>query len=38
MRGVVLVATALIAGVAVAPPAHAAEWALNGTFTANSFG
>lgn len=38
MRGVVIAATALIAGVAVAPPAHAAEWALNGTFTATSNG
>ena len=38
MRGVVIAATVLIAGVAVAPPAHAAEWALNGTFTATSNG
>lgn len=38
MRGVVIAATVLIAGVAVSPPAHAAEWALNGTFTATSNG
>lgn len=38
MRGVVIAAAALIAGVAVAPPARAAEWALNGTFTATSNG
>ena len=39
MRGVVMIAaTALVAGVAVAPSAHAAEWALNGTFTATSNG
>jgi hypothetical protein len=38
MRGVVIAATVLIAGIAVAPPAHAAEWALNGTFTATSNG
>lgn len=38
MRGVVIAAIALIAGIAVAPPARAAEWALNGTFTATSNG
>ena len=39
MRGVVIAATALIAGFAVAVPAHAdASWALNGTFTATSNG
>ena len=39
MRGVMIAATAaVIAGLAVAPPAHAADWALNGTFTATSNG
>ena len=38
MRGTLIAAMALIAGVAVAPPAHAAEWGLNGTFTATSTG
>jgi hypothetical protein len=38
MRCVLIAATAVIAGVAVAPPVHAAEWALNGTFTATSNG
>ena len=38
MRAALIAAVALIAGVAVAPPANAAEWAINGTFTATSNG